>query len=95
MHVYDSISVGSFVFIGVNSIVMPGVSIGDRSVIGAGSIVTKDVPAGEVWAGIPARRLKSVSDYRDGVLVKGINWPVGRYDEEWKNYLISRHFGEN
>ena len=37
-----------------------GVRIGERSVIAAGAIVTKDVPAHELWGGVPARRLSSV-----------------------------------
>ena len=36
------------------SIILPGVTIGKNAVIGAGSVVTKDVPAGELWAGSPA-----------------------------------------
>lgn len=43
------------VFIGARSIVMKGVTIGEKSIIGAGSVVTKSVPANEVWAGNPAR----------------------------------------
>lgn len=48
-------SVGRRVSIGSNATVLGGVSIGDGSLIGAGSVVTKSVPAGEIWAGNPAR----------------------------------------
>lgn len=48
------------VLIGANSIVLKGVTIGARSVIGAGSVVTKSVPAGTVCAGNPARVLRSL-----------------------------------
>ena len=44
--------------IGINAIILPGVEIGECAMIGAGSIVTKSVPAGEVWYGNPARKAK-------------------------------------
>lgn len=56
---YAPISIGSDVFIGVNSIVMPGITIGSRVVIGAGSVVTKDVPDNSVAVGNPARVVSS------------------------------------
>jgi acetyltransferase-like isoleucine patch superfamily enzyme len=48
------------VFIGANSIILKGVTIGKRAVIGAGSVVTKNIPADEIWAGNPARFIKRV-----------------------------------
>lgn len=44
--------------IGAGSTILPGLTIGERSLIGAGSVVTKDVPSGEIWVGNPARFLK-------------------------------------
>lgn len=52
---YAPIVIGSDVFIGVNTIVMPGVTIGSNVVIGAGSVVTKDIPSNSVAVGNPAR----------------------------------------
>ena len=54
------IRVGDNVWIGGNVIVLPGVTIGDNCVIGAGSVVTRDIPAGTVAAGNPCRVLKKV-----------------------------------
>jgi len=48
-------------FIGANSIVLKGVTIGARSVIGAGSVVVSDVPAEEVWGGNPARFIRRLT----------------------------------
>lgn len=45
--------------IGTNTVVLPGVTIGEGAIVGAGSVVSHDVPAYEVWAGVPARRLRS------------------------------------
>lgn len=46
--------------VGSNATVMCGVTIGESAIVGAGSMVTKDVPAGEIWAGNPARFLRKV-----------------------------------
>jgi len=48
-------------FIGGHSIILKGVVIGNRSIIAAGSVVTKSVPAGEIWGGNPAKFLKKIS----------------------------------
>ncbi|WP_317045012.1 LbetaH domain-containing protein [Bacteroides congonensis] len=45
-------------FIGMNVIICNSVTIGEGSIIGAGSVVTKDIPANQVWAGNPARFIK-------------------------------------
>ena len=68
---YGKILVGNNIFIGANAILMPGISIGDDCVIGAGSVVTRSVPQGSVVAGNPARIIKSFSDFTDSVKLKG------------------------
>lgn len=63
VHRFGRIVVGSRVFIGANAVILPHVHIGDRSVVGAGSVVADDVPAGTVVAGVPARVLMSTDEY--------------------------------
>ena len=52
------VTIGNDVWIGQRSMIMPGVTIGDGSIIAAGSVVTKDVPPYSVVGGVPARVLK-------------------------------------
>lgn len=48
------------VFIGAKSIILKGVTIGEGSVVGAGSVVTKNIPARQIWAGNPAKFIKNI-----------------------------------
>jgi len=55
------IKIGNNCWIGENVVILPGVTIGNNSIIGAGAIVTKDVPENSVFAGNPAKNLKRES----------------------------------
>ena len=55
--------IGNNVYLGVRSIILPGVNIGDNSVIGAGAVVTKDIPMGVVAVGNPAKVIKKISRF--------------------------------
>jgi acetyltransferase-like isoleucine patch superfamily enzyme len=57
---YASILIKKGAFIGADSLILKGVTIGEKSVIGAGSVVTKNIPNGEIWAGNPARFIKKI-----------------------------------
>ncbi|MCD0459860.1 acyltransferase [Roseiconus lacunae] len=63
-HKVAPIVIGDDVFIGVCSIIHPGVRIGDRVIIAAGSVVTKSVPSGSVVGGAPARIIGNFDDYK-------------------------------
>jgi acetyltransferase-like isoleucine patch superfamily enzyme len=52
------IIIGRDVIVGVNSVIIRGVRIGDGAVVGAGSVVVGTVPAGEIWVGNPAKKLR-------------------------------------
>ena len=55
-----AVRVHNNVWIGSHSVILKGVDIGEGAVIAAGSVVTKDIPAHELWAGVPARHIKSL-----------------------------------
>lgn len=70
------VHIGRNCWIGAGAMIMPGVSIGDNTVIGAGSVVTKDIPANVVAVGNPCRVMREIGEhdkeyyYRD----RKINW---------------------
>lgn len=49
--------IGDDVWLGAGTVLLPGVRIGRGAIIGAGSVVTAEVPSFEIWAGVPARRI--------------------------------------
>ena len=71
------IKIGNTCWIGANVIVLPGITIGDHSVIGAGSVVTKDIPANVVAAGNPCRVLRQIDERDETYYFKG-----HRFDEQ-------------
>ena len=58
-----SVHIGRNCWIGAGALIMPGVTIGDNTVIGAGSVVTKDIPANVVAVGNPCRVLRPISEH--------------------------------
>lgn len=56
------INIGDDVWIGANATICPGVTIGNGTVIGAGSVVTKDIPSGVVAAGNPCRVIRKITE---------------------------------
>lgn len=59
-HVKSYVRIEDGAWIGAGAIVLPGVTVGRRSVVGAGSVVTRDVPPNSIVAGNPARQIGSV-----------------------------------
>ena len=57
-----SIHIGRNVWIGANATVLPGVTIGDGSIVAAGAVVTKDVPENTIVGGVPARIIQQLSE---------------------------------
>lgn len=56
------VAIGADVWVGGGAIILPGVTIGDRTAIGAGSVVTRDIPAGVFAAGNPCRVIRELEE---------------------------------
>lgn len=63
----EPVRIGDHVFIGANATILMGVTIGDRAVVGAGAVVTANVAANSIVAGVPARRIGTVVLSASGV----------------------------
>ena len=87
---FGKIVVGNNVFIGMNSLILPGVTIGDNVIIGAGSIVTKDIPNNSVACGVPAKVIESIDEYYKKNK-KNIELTKNMTPEEKKEYLIKKY----
>ena len=67
-----AISIGNNVWIGGNCVICPGVHIGDNTVIGAGSVVNRDIPAWSVAAGNPCRVIRKITEKDRDTYFRGV-----------------------
>ena len=96
------VHIGANCFIGAHSIVLPGVTIGDNCIVAAASVVAREVPAGSLVAGNPARILEhNIQTTYYGVRVKratdNTRLPNGAYGtsrEEMNVDQVNRHLGD-
>jgi acetyltransferase-like isoleucine patch superfamily enzyme len=85
------ITVGNDVYIGTRTLILPGASIGNRCIIGAGSVVTGRIPDNSVAAGVPARVIKSTDEYLRSAQAKSLHF--GDLSAKDKALALKRHFG--
>lgn len=85
------IVVGNDVYIGNNVILLPGVNIGNRVIIGAGAIVTKDIPDNSVAVGIPARAIKTFDEYFEKVERESLH--LGHLKGQEKDRALMEYYG--
>jgi len=82
------IKIGSNVFIGANTTILPNIEITDNVVIGANSIVTKSISESGVYVGQPLRRIKAFDDYCNDSINKYTNYP-------WSELLVDKKKNKN
>ncbi|MBQ6979022.1 MAG: acyltransferase [Clostridia bacterium] len=89
---FAPIIVGDNVFIGIKSVILPGVKIGNNVVIGACSLVNKDVPDDTVVAGVPAKKICDISQFKEKIKDSDKKFLVptkGMSAEQKKEYLMN------
>lgn len=59
------ITIGNNVHVGTGAVIMPGVKIGNNVIVGVNAVVTKDIPDNSVVAGVPARIIRTIEEYKD------------------------------
>lgn len=77
-------------FIGINTIILPNVSIGPNSIVGAGSVVTKDIPANSVAAGNPSKIICDIDIYLQkctNEAIPGISYKSRESEKKLKEYF--------
>lgn len=82
------IEIGNNVYIGVRSIILPGVTIGNNCIIAAGAVVSKDIPDNSVVGGVPAHFIKHTSDYLEGIKQRSLH--VGHLKGREKDIELRR-----
>lgn len=89
---FGTIYVGDRTFIGNGAIIMPGVRIGKRCVIGAGAVVTHNVPDGCVAAGVPAEVVCTTEEYAEKCKAEweNLDYDMNQYYAHKKEYLIAK-----
>ncbi len=79
------IHIGRNVWIGAHTVVLPGITIGDNTVIGAGSVVTKDIPSNVVAVGNPCRVLREINEHDREYYYKDLKFGA--------DFAITRDYG--
>lgn len=87
--VFGRVTIEDNVFIGLGVILLPGVAVGANSVVAAGSVVTRDIPANSIAAGVPCRPIGTVDDYKERVLAQALH--VRSLSADVKRKRIVKH----
>lgn len=85
--IYGKIVIGNNCFIGCRSTILPGVTVGDNVIIGAGSVVNRDIPSNSVAAGVPCKVICTLDEYKEkhkDDFLYMVNLPY----EKKKNFLL-------
>lgn len=88
--IIGKIRIGDNVHIGMNAIIMPGVTIGNNCIIGCGAVVTKDVKDNSIVGGVPAKFIENIDEYYEKHKDK-FDYTKKMKKEEKKKFLIEKY----
>lgn len=91
LEITKPITIGNNVYIGVETLILPGVNIGDNVVIGARSVVTRDIPSNSVAVGSPARVIKSIDEYKSKLSKESLH--LGHLKGKEKDDALKEYYG--
>ena len=91
LEITKPITIGNNVYVGNNVIFLPGVKVGNNVVIGAGAVVTKDIPDNSVAVGVPARVIKTADEYFEKLQRESLH--LGHLTGMEKDRALMEHFG--
>lgn len=87
---FGRVTIGNSCFVGLHSILLPGVTLGDHTIVGAGSVVTKSFPEGNVViAGNPARIICTLQEFKEKKQHLCVNLDIGDRRQQKREYLLS------
>lgn len=85
---YGRIVVGNNVYIGTRSTILRGVTIGDNVIVGACTLVNKDLPSGGVYAGVPAKRICSIEEWEEKFMATMPEFDLDNYIKHKKEEVL-------
>lgn len=90
LEITKPITIGDECYIGNNVIILPGVNIGNHCIIGAGAIVSRDIPDNSVAVGVPARVIKSTNEYLEKIKNESLH--LGHLHGEKKDRALMDYY---
>lgn len=90
LEITKPITVGDNVYIGNNALLLPGVNLGNNVIIGAGAVVTKDIPDNSVAVGVPARVVKTIDEYFEKIQRESLH--LGHLHGEEKDKALKKYY---